>query len=140
MIPFYKAQSLGNIFNVVGLDQLPIWIQTQLKEGFQKNSYEDLSFFNDIAKDMCSAKRGSLCDQLLVVWQEDEYPPQNPPSDIMSQISDFTHVSVLFFNADGSMAESCGNGSRALANMIMQEEQVNSVCIHTVAGLVWASH
>ena len=45
-------------------------------------------------------------------------------------------ASLLVWNADGSRAEACGNGTRCVAGILLRERETESVCLHTVAGLV----
>ena len=45
-------------------------------------------------------------------------------------------INVRFFNADGSEAESCGNGSRCIAKYLMQQKQKNSIILETLGGTI----
>jgi diaminopimelate epimerase len=66
---------------------------------------------------------GVGCDQLLVVEQ-----PKADDADVFLRI----------FNADGSEAEACGNGTRCVADLIMREGGKDRIVIETVAGLLAA--
>jgi diaminopimelate epimerase len=50
-----------------------------------------------------------------------------------------TDVVLDMYNADGSIAGACGNGTRCVASLIMAERAVNQVVIRTIAGdlLAW---
>lgn len=65
---------------------------------------------------------GVGCDQVIVV---------------KSSID--SHVNMLIYNADGSEAGACGNATRCVARLFMDEQGVDSVTIETVAGELLAS-
>ena len=48
----------------------------------------------------------------------------------------FKNQQVWFYNADGSCAESCGNGTRCLARYLMKKQNVDHIDIETPAGKV----
>ncbi|MBT6093283.1 MAG: diaminopimelate epimerase, partial [Rhodospirillaceae bacterium] len=62
-------------------------------------------------------------DQLLIIK-----PALNPDADIFMEI----------LNADGSAAEACGNGTRCVAALMMDESGAGAVNIETVAGVLSA--
>ncbi|MBX9977072.1 MAG: diaminopimelate epimerase [Alphaproteobacteria bacterium] len=41
---------------------------------------------------------------------------------------------IRFFNADGSEAEACGNGSRCIAYYLMQRAKKRKITLHTIVG------
>lgn len=43
-------------------------------------------------------------------------------------------LDVRFFNADGSEAESCGNGTRCLARWFMEDKNLDACVLHTPGG------
>jgi diaminopimelate epimerase len=45
-------------------------------------------------------------------------------------------AAVTIFNADGSLAEACGNGARCVAFVLLQPDEVGPVRLETAAGLV----
>ncbi len=49
------------------------------------------------------------------------------------------NVFMRIYNADGSEAEACGNATRCVAHMMMQEAKSSDVVIETVAGLLPAN-
>lgn len=61
---------------------------------------------------------GIGCDQLMVLM---------PPVDGVDVILDM-------FNADGSVAGACGNGTRCVADLIMAERNTDKVVIRTISG------
>ena len=48
----------------------------------------------------------------------------------------FKDHSVWFYNADGSSAESCGNGTRCLAYYLMKKKHIHKIDIETPGGIV----
>jgi len=50
--------------------------------------------------------------------------------------TDVADVAVDFWNSDGSMADSCGNASRCVARLIMEETGNDSVSIKTGFGIL----
>lgn len=48
----------------------------------------------------------------------------------------FKEHNVWFYNADGSSAETCGNGTRCLAYYLMKKKHIHSIDIQTPAGSV----
>lgn len=62
---------------------------------------------------------GIGCDQVLVID-----PPANGSA----------AADMLIFNPDGSPAEACGNGTRCVARLLMDEDGSESLTIRTVAG------
>ena len=61
---------------------------------------------------------GIGCDQLMVLM---------PPVDGVDVVLDM-------FNADGSVARACGNGTRCVAELIMAERNTDKVVIRTISG------
>ena len=64
---------------------------------------------------------GVGCDQLIVLE-----PPTEPDADVFMRI----------YNPDGSEAQACGNATRCVASMVMDECKSDDVTIQTVAGLL----
>jgi diaminopimelate epimerase len=75
------------------------------------------------ARAVADRHTGVGCDQLILLE-----PPRSPGADVFAR----------FFNADGSAAEACGNGTRCIAWLIAQETHDDLVSIETVAGLLAA--
>lgn len=63
-------------------------------------------------------REGIGCDQVIFV--EDTPDPKE--------------FMVRFFNADGSEAEACGNGTRCVAEILMNQTGVEEVYLHTAGG------
>lgn len=85
-----------------------------------KFSYETLV---KLAKQICQRKISVGSDALMVV--------DNPQKG-----GDFR---MIFFNADGTEAEMCGNGARCLARYAFENQLANEeMQIETVAGMVYA--
>jgi len=64
---------------------------------------------------------GVGCDQLIVLE-----PPTEPDADVFMRI----------YNPDGSEAQACGNATRCVASLLMDEREADDVTIQTVAGLL----
>ena len=75
------------------------------------------------ARAVADRHTGVGCDQLIVLE-----PPRSP----------LAHVFARFFNADGSAAEACGNGTRCIAWLVARETHDDLVAVETVAGLLAA--
>lgn len=96
MIPFYKAQGLGNDF-VIFLDvNIP----------YDKK---------DFSKKIADRRYGVGCDQVIFIESEES-------------------VNISFFNADGSEAESCGNGTRCAALLYMKEKNLSKIQFKSLGG------
>src|SRR5260221_11123529 len=66
---------------------------------------------------------GVGCDQLIVIE-----PPRDPGADAVMRI----------YNPDGGEAEACGNATRCVARLLMDQQGRDKVGIKTVAGLLGA--
>ena len=66
-------------------------------------------------------RRGVGCDQLIVLE-----PPTDAEADVFMRI----------YNPDGSEAQACGNATRCVASVVMDEHKSDDVTIQTVAGLL----
>jgi len=64
---------------------------------------------------------GVGCDQLIVLES-----PTEPDADVFMRI----------YNPDGSEAQACGNATRCVASVVMDEHKSDDVTIQTVAGLL----
>ncbi len=73
------------------------------------------------ARALSDRRRGIGCDQLLIM----EAAPTGE-ADLFMRI----------FNADGTEAEACGNGTRCVAHLVMAETGRDAVKIETVAGVL----
>ena len=76
------------------------------------------------ARAIADRHTGVGCDQLLVMEK-----PKSLGADVFMRIR----------NADGDEVEACGNGTRCIAAVVMQETGKSHVVIETVAGLLEAT-
>lgn len=70
---------------------------------------------------IANRKTGIGCDQLIILG-----PKKNPESALFMAI----------YNQDGSEAEACGNATRCVASLIMNETGKDMVVIETVVGIL----
>jgi diaminopimelate epimerase len=64
---------------------------------------------------------GVGCDQLIILE-----PPSEREADVFMRI----------YNPDGSEAEACGNATRCVASLVMDERKTDHAIVQTVAGLL----
>jgi diaminopimelate epimerase len=77
------------------------------------------SLMPKMVQDISSRNRGVGCDQLVVLKK-----------------SDNADCFVVFYNADGSRSGACGNATRCVASLIMQETNKKNVTLQTEAGIL----
>jgi diaminopimelate epimerase len=75
----------------------------------------------DAIRAMADRHTGIGCDQVLVLTR-----PEAAGADLFMRI----------YNPDGSEAQACGNGTRCVARLFMDESKKKSCTIQTVAGLL----
>jgi diaminopimelate epimerase len=73
------------------------------------------------ARAIADRHTGIGCDQIILIG-----PPRRPDADVRLRI----------FNADGSLAEACGNATRCIARLIGAETGAGRARLETEAGLV----
>lgn len=78
----------------------------------------------EIVAALADPKQGIGFDQLMVLER-----PKNPLADVYTSI----------WNADGSVVNACGNGTRCVAWYLMRENGQSHLVIETAAGLLGAS-
>mgnify|MGYP001158475440 FL=1 len=83
---------------------------------------DKINFSSKIAKEISNRRTGVGCDQIIIILNS------NKGCD----------VKLLFFNADGSEAQACGNGTRCVSKLIMNETSKDSLKIETLSGFVQA--
>lgn len=83
-----------------------------------------ISLTADQIRMISNRRQGVGCDQLILIL-----PPTNPEASIQ----------LKFYNADGSEAEACGNGTRCVARFIMETEGIDDLFIQTMETLCHAS-
>ena len=64
---------------------------------------------------------GIGCDQLIILQE-----PENDHHDVL----------MLIYNQDGSQAETCGNATRCVARIIIEEKSTQECLIETLGGLL----
>lgn len=109
-ISFHKMHGLGNDFVIIDT------------RGFDESPVD--SFPPTFIKSLGDRKRGIGFDQLIVMEA-----PKNPAADVFMRI----------INNDGSEAEACGNATRCVAKLLMDELGRDGCVVETVAGLLGAS-
>lgn len=122
-IPFVKMQGAGNDFIVVDVRD---WNMS----GADSNAKEDLEqaflqYLSNLTIKLCKRRFFVGADGLMAVI--------SPKAD-----GDF---GMLFFNADGSQAEMCGNGARCIARYGFDRGMAGTsdmIKIETTAGVVYA--
>lgn len=68
---------------------------------------------------MCDRHKGIGCDQLVIVSE-----------------SDNASIQVRFYNPDGGQAEACGNATRCVAMVYMDEIEADEATIETLGGIL----
>jgi len=86
------------------------------------NRAGDRLSYPTLARTACDRRFGVGADGLLVLLR----PAPNTDAD----------VALRIFNADGSEAETCGNGIRCVARFLAREDGERPLAIHTPAGIV----
>jgi diaminopimelate epimerase len=76
------------------------------------------------ARAIADRKTGVGCDQLIVIEQ-----PRDPQADAVMRI----------FNADGGEVEACGNATRCIARLLMDQQGRDHFVVETAAGLLDAT-
>jgi diaminopimelate epimerase len=66
-------------------------------------------------------RRGVGCDQIVLIG-----PSKTGVADL----------GLVFLNSDGSEAGACGNGTRCVADLLMQERGADHLALETVAGIL----
>ena len=82
---------------------------------------DGFSLSRDAVRAIADRRRGVGCDQLIVM--------ENPPSvdaDVFMRI----------YNPDGSESGACGNATRCVASLIMEERAESHIIIETISGLL----
>ena len=76
--------------------------------------------FKTLSIRLADRRYGIGCDQ-VIYWYELDSPHS---------------WHVRFFNADGSEAESCGNGTRCVAKFLMDKNNIDSLQLQTLGGVL----
>jgi len=82
---------------------------------------EALPLSADAARWIADRRLGVGCDQVVVIE-----PPANGRADVF----------LRFYNADGGEAQACGNGTRCVAALLMDDAGAEHIAMETVAGLL----
>ena len=80
------------------------------------NPNVQMNDLSDLSRRLADRRFGIGCDQIVVAFET------------------IDSIKVRFFNADGSEAESCGNGSRCIAKYLMQQKSKDSIILETLGG------
>src|SRR5215831_12983095 len=75
----------------------------------------------DRRRAIADRRLGVGCDQLIVLE-----PPTERGADVFMRI----------YNPDGGEAGACGNATRCVASLLMDERQTDHVTVQTIAGLL----
>ena len=75
----------------------------------------------DRRRAIADRRRGVGCDQLIVLE-----PPTEREADVFMRI----------YNPDGGEAGACGNATRCVASVVMDERKTDQVTVQTIAGLL----
>jgi diaminopimelate epimerase len=75
----------------------------------------------DAVKQLADRRRGIGCDQVLTIGK-----PKDPKADLFMRI----------YNPDGSEAGACGNGTRCVARLFMEEAKRDACIVETQRGLL----
>lgn len=78
----------------------------------------DIAMPEDAARLIADRRRGVGCDQIMVLR------PARADGDLYLEM----------FNADGSQAGACGNGTRCVADLVMREKSSETLAIETISG------
>ena len=100
---------------------LPFYKMHGLGNDFIVLDSRDNQVMPDEQQMRCLADRhkGVGCDQIMVMRSSDQA----------------NTIRLDMFNADGSPAGACGNGTRCVARLVMDEVGADDISIETVAGL-----
>lgn len=71
------------------------------------------------ARQIADRRRGVGCDQVLVIEKSAQ-----------------AHIFMRIYNPDGSEAGACGNGTRCVAALYMQQQGLDQCVIETISGLL----
>ena len=80
---------------------------------------KDISLSKAQIQGIADRKHGVGCDQLIIIERSQNFLETN-----------FMRI----FNADGSEAEACGNATRCVADILMQEDGVDQMVVETLNG------
>ncbi len=83
-----------------------------------------LNLSSDRMRQIADRRRGVGCDQLILM---------NPPKDANAD------VFMRIYNPDATEPQACGNATRCVASLIMEETGKNVCVIQTVAGLLYCT-
>jgi diaminopimelate epimerase len=84
---------------------------------------ENVSFDKNQIIELADRKTGVGFDLLVILKK-----PQDGEADVFMEL----------YNPDGTVTEACGNASRCVASLLMQENKTDSIVLQTVAGLLRA--
>jgi len=133
-IPFIKMNGLSNDFIIFDLRVLPSSLFFKFTSFLTVEKIRHLS----------DRYTGIGCDQIIVL-QKDKSPylqqeKRESPCDVLESPCDVLEspcdVFMSIYNADGSEVDACGNATRCVARLLIEETGTDPVTIRTHAGLL----
>lgn len=113
MLNFKKMHGLGNDFVIIdGRDN-------GLLEKLPQAGKPATADRADFVRFVCDRNRGVGCDQLIIMERSQNWAEMN-----------FMRI----YNPDGSEAGACGNATRCVADLLMNEDDVDNIIIETISG------
>jgi len=110
-LAFVKMQALGNDFVII--DRRSVDHCTRIS--------------GEMARTVADRRLGVGCDQIAILHDDDK-----------SNFDNRVDVAIEFLNADGSVAGACGNATRCIGRLIMEETGQDSIRIRTARGILVA--
>ena len=89
------------------------------------NRNQKLELSNDEIKLICNRHYGIGCDQLVVIYDNENDKEKNNVS-----------AYALFWNSDGSVSATCGNATRCIASILFTETGTETLNIETQNGII----
>lgn len=117
-VPFIKMNGLGNEFVIFDARKNSTWVQQLTSENRRK---------------LAQKERGGIGYDQLILLEEDD-PSFVSASGSSPELAD---ALLRIYNADGGEVGACGNATRCVARLIMDETGLPSVRLRSRVGLLW---